>query len=363
MKVESTFHTDFKLQGKSFESSKELIDFSRSITPEIYSFLNEWFHTKKVFDVKTSGSTGPPKVIELQKKHMIQSALATGEFFELFNGTKALLCMNPTYIAGKMMLVRALVLGWHLDIVSPAANPLKNCDKQYDFAAMVPLQLHQSLEDIYKVKKLIVGGGAISQELASKIQHIETEVFATYGMTETITHVAIKKLNQFRSNDEALAAHYTVMPNISISLDERNCLVIDAPGIANEKVITNDLVELVSETEFIWHGRYDSIINSGGIKLIPEYIEEKLSGVISNRFFVAGVPDTVLGEKMILVVENKPENISSENLRKEIKKLKFMSKFEIPKEIFVLKSFVETPTKKINRAKTMGLIRGFDSTN
>lgn len=358
MKVESAFHTNFKLQGKSFKNHWDLIDFSLNISLEINLFLKEWFNSKEYIDVSTSGSTGKSKVVQLQKKHMIHSAIATGEYFNLYNTTKALLCMSPVYIAGKMMLVRALILGWHLDVVDPGTNPLKNCTEQYDFTAMVPLQLHHSLADIYKVKKVIVGGGAVSNELLIKIQHIETQVFETYGMTETITHIAVKKLNNFKNviASKTKQSVYKTLPNINISIDNRNCLVIDAPNVSQEKIITNDLVDLISEKTFIWLGRFDSIINSGGIKLIPEQIEKKLTSLISNRFFVAGLPDNVLGEKLILIIENEDNIYSKENLLKEIKELNVLSKYEVPKEIFVLQYFIETPTKKISRKETIELI-------
>ncbi|MFO7674065.1 MAG: O-succinylbenzoic acid--CoA ligase, partial [Lutibacter sp.] len=163
----NTFHNAFKLQGKSFNSIEELINFSKEISAEVSDFLRNWFDENSFVEVKTSGSTGNPKIIQLQKIHMIHSAKATGEYFNLPENTTAMLCMSTNYIAGKMMLVRALTLGWHLDIVEPTSNPLKNSDKIYDFSAMVPMQLHNSLADIHKIKKLIVGGGMVSNELLS----------------------------------------------------------------------------------------------------------------------------------------------------------------------------------------------------
>ncbi len=176
MKVKSSFHINFKLQGKSFVNYDELIDFSLSISPEINLFLKEWFSAEGFVEVKTSGSTGISKMIRIQKKQMVHSAMATGEYFNLGSNSKTLLCMSPAYIPGKMMLIRALTLGWHLDVVDPSSNPLKNCSEHYDFTAMVPLQLHHSLDDIYKIRKIIVGGGAVSKELSAKIQNIETEI-------------------------------------------------------------------------------------------------------------------------------------------------------------------------------------------
>ncbi len=349
----SQFHKDFKLQGKSFNSKEELIDYSKSISPEVASFLKDWFNDKLYIEVKTSGSTGTPKLIQLHKKHMINSAKATGEFFKLPEKTTALLCMSPKFIAGKMMLVRALVSGWEIDVVEPISNPLKNSKKSYDFTAMVPMQLHNSINEIHKIKKLIVGGGVVSKELLDKIQNIDTEIFATYGMTETITHIAVKRLNNvdYVIASETKQPHYITLPNIKLSQDSRNCLVIDAPKVSTKNIITNDLIELFSETEFKWLGRFDSIINSGGIKLIPEQIEEKLSGIITQRFFVTGIPDVVLGEKLVLIIEK--NKISASDILNEIKNLKTLSRFEVPKEIYFVTNFIETPTQKINRKKTI----------
>jgi O-succinylbenzoic acid--CoA ligase len=267
-------HKDFKLQGKSFKTVEEILLFSKNISEELYFFFEAWFDKNNFIEVKTSGSTGIPKVIQLQKSHMINSALATGRFFKLPKKTTALLCMSPNFIAGKMMLVRALTLGWHLDVVEAVSNPLQHLQKSYDFSAMVPLQLKSSLGDIHKVKQLIVGGGVVSNELQQEIQQVKTAIFATYGMTETITHIAVKKLNNFDKviSSAVEKSYYEILPNVSISTDDRNCLVINAPKVADKPIITNDIVAIISETTFEFLGRFDSVINSGGIKLIPEQI-------------------------------------------------------------------------------------------
>ena len=345
------FHKDFKLQGESFYSIEELIDFSKSISDEVHHFLIDWFNDKSFVEVKTSGSTGVPKVIQLQKGHMVNSAIATGSFFNLLEKTSALLCMSVNYIAGKMMLVRALILGWHIDVVDAVSNPLKKIDKEYDFSAMVPMQLHNSLDDISKIKKIIVGGGVVSTELLEKIQNVQVEIFATYGMTETITHIAVKKLNNYHSG-LVEESNYQILPNVSISKDKRGCLVIEASKISNDVIVTNDLIDISSDNSFKWLGRFDTVINSGGIKLIPEQIEEKLSEIIVNRFFVAGVKDALLGEKLILLIEGVKNSV----ILNKVKNLDSLSKFEIPKEIYFLEKFIETPTQKIQRNKTIQLL-------
>ncbi|WP_435262264.1 AMP-binding protein [Tenacibaculum sp. nBUS_03] len=344
-------NTGFKLNGQSFVDANELLEFSKTLSEDSYCFFSNWFNNEDYIIVQTSGSTGTPKLIKLKKEFMRNSAMATGTFFNLKEKTTALLCMPTNFIAGKMMLVRALTLGWHLDIVAPKSNPLINTDKTYDFSAMVPLQLQASLSEIHRVKKLIVGGGVVSTDLIEKIQGISTQVFATYGMTETITHIAVKKINNFLTLDKSSSTElcYKVLPGVVIKKDERSCLIIKAPKVSDKVIITNDVVQLISETEFEWLGRYDNVINSGGIKLHPEVIEEKLSTILSQRFFVAGIPDTVLGEKMILVVEG---NECKLDFGKNI----LLTKYEHPKEVFFIPEFIETETKKIQRKRTLDLV-------
>lgn len=348
------FHSSFKLNGRSFASSSDILKFTKNISGKVYDFLHDWFDGTRFIIVKTSGSTGKPKHIKLKKEFMINSAKATGDFFQLYENTTALLCMSVDYIAGKMMLVRAMVLGWDIDIVQPIANPLATTKKSYDFAAMVPLQLQASLKDLNKLKKIIVGGGVVNNDTLKQLQNFSTKVFATYGMTETVTHVAVKKLNGFSSSIEK--PRYEALPGISFEKDDRECLVIHAPKISEEIVITNDIIKLYSNSSFEWVGRYDNIINSGGIKLNPEVIEEKLVQIILRRFFVMGIPDKVLGQKLILIIEGEEVNMNLSDLKKKIDNLEILGRYEKPKEIFVISKFVETDTQKIQRKKTMNLI-------
>jgi O-succinylbenzoic acid--CoA ligase len=344
------FHINFKLNAIAFSSVEELLVYAKTLSSSTNQFIQDWFSINDFIEVNTSGSTGKPKKIQLKKEFMINSALATGTFFDLPEKTTALLCMPVEYIAGKMMLVRAFVLGWHLDIVAPSLNPLKALEKKYDFSAMVPMQLQNSLPKINNVKQLIVGGGIVSRELEEKIQGCTTSIFATFGMTETITHIAVKKLNNFEKSKFKLVSNYKILPNISITQDERDCLVIHAPKLSKEKIFTNDVVALLSEKEFKWFGRFDNVINSGGIKLHPELIEKKLATIISQRFFVSGIPDEVLGAQLILVIEGKSSKINFMQANK-------LSKYEVPKKIFFVERFFETETKKVQRKKTLSLIK------
>jgi O-succinylbenzoic acid--CoA ligase len=248
-----------------------------------------------------------------------------------------------------MMLVRALTLGWDLDVIESTSNPLQEITKEYDFSAMVPLQLRNSISKIDQIKTLIVGGGVVSRELKKAIQTIDTNCYATYGMTETITHIAVKKLNKFSQSELESESVYKTLPDVTISKDKRSCLVIRAPKISDENIITNDVIELISKSEFNWKGRLDHVINSGGVKLHPEEIEQKLSNTIYSRFFVAGILDEILGEKCILVIEGENYPITKKHFSK-------LSRFEIPKAIFFIPKFIETGSGKIQRLKTLDLL-------
>lgn len=360
---QNNFHRDFQLNGISFSSVSELQRHAKSISETTHQFLKEWFSKDDFIIVKTSGSTGVPKPIELKKSFIINSARATGKYFRLPQKTTALSCLPIAYIAGKMMLVRAIILGWHLDIILPDSDPLKGIEKTYDFAAMVPLQVENSIDKIAKIKKLIVGGGVVSTKLQENLQQLSTAVFATYGMTETITHIAVKKLNNLQEVVSSISSSqnkasvqksfYKTLPDVTIYKDVRNCLVIEAPKVSDEIIYTNDVVQLVSDTQFIWLGRFDNVINSGGIKLHPEKIEEKLSKIIKNRFFVAGIPDEKLGERLVLCIEGDAQK----NMFNRLKNFKLLSNFELPKEVYFVDEFLETATKKIQRKKTLDLIK------
>ena len=340
----NNIHRSFRLNDISFNSVNELIKYSEISSKELSFFLKEWFSDEDFIKVNTSGSTGKPKTIFLKKEYVINSAKATDSFFGLSKNTNALLCLPTTYIAGKLMVVRALILGWHLDVVLTSLHPLNNVNKQYDFSAMTPMQVENSLYFLNTIKQLIVGGGVVSKSLEEKLQTLKTKVFATYGMTETITHIAVKKLNHkiYTPN------YYQLLPGVEIYKDQRDCLVIKAPKITDDIIFTNDVVQLISDKQFNWLGRFDNVINSGGIKLQPEVIENKLSNVLTNRFFVTGFSDEYLGEKLVLIVEGKETkiNFTKSNL----------TKYEVPKTIYFLDGFIETETGKVNRKQTKLLL-------
>ena len=310
---------------------------------DVNQFISEWYSTNIEMDLKTSGSTGKPKSISVKKDWMQNSAELTRKTFGLKKGDSALLCMPMKYVAGKMMVVRALELGLDLKVVEPSSNPLKNMDEIIDFAAMVPFQLENSLNDLDQVKTLIVGGGQVSPKLVEKLQIESTQVYETYGMTETLTHVAIKPLNGPNISDL-----FRALDGIHFEKDDRGCLAIHASALNPVPIVTNDLVELIDENSFRWLGRFDNVINSGGIKIIPEVVEAKLLSIIpNNRFFINGESDESLGEKVVLVVEGNVIEISFDSLEK----------FEKPKEIYFISEFLETESGKIRRGETLKIIQ------
>lgn len=336
-------HNKFKLNG--FHLDREdlcrvaysFIKEGEAFEKPVGEFLIDWFDDKPYLEMTTSGTTGDPKVIKISKQSMVNSALATGDFFEIKPGDRALACLPVRYVAGKMMFIRAFVLGLDMDFVAPSSHPLKGTEGVYDFVAMVPMQAQYSLEELNRVKKLIVGGAKITKPLVNALKSLPIEVFETYGMTETVSHIAARKIGE---------ESFTVFPNIKIAQNDLQCLEVEAPHLIEEKLITNDLIELVDENHFKWLGRVDNIINSGGIKLIPEQIEEKLATKIPRRYFVAGQPDPILGEKLVMMVEGEPFTIENEIFES-------LDKYEKPKEIHFVKHFEETATGKIMRKDTL----------
>jgi len=336
-------HNQFKLNGfhldredlcrVAYSFIKEGEDFEKPVG----DFLLDWFDSKDFIEMQTSGTTGAPKTITISKQAMVNSALATGDFFDLQSGDKALHCLPVKYVAGKMMLVRAMIIGLDLEFVAPSSHPLLNNEIDFDFIAMVPLQAKNSLEELKKVKKLIVGGAAINKVLEKNLLKLTTEVYETYGMTETITHIAARKLGE---------KAFTVLPNVTISYDDRKCLVIHAPRISDDVITTNDIVEMVNENQFIFLGRLDNIINSGGIKIMPEQVEQKLANKIQQLYFIASKPDNEFGEKVILVIEGDKQEFD-ENFFEDL------DKYEKPKEIVFIPKFKLNANGKIMRKETI----------
>ena len=346
-------HPKFKLDNVSLDKNELLslaqkwVKLGLAHEKEVGRFFLEWFSEGKRICVQTSGSTGSPKKVALEKEFMINSALATGKYFQLQPGNSALLCLSSQHIAGKMMLVRAMVLGLELDVVAPNAFPLQGKNTSFDFVAMVPLQVQNSIDQLEQINHLIIGGAPVSKSLRSILSNKLNRIYETYGMTETITHIAVKRITNI---SESYQNYFEVLPGVQIQKDERDCLVIKAPHISKETISTNDIVEIKDEHYFKWIGRFDTIINSGGIKLVPEQIEEKLSSHLNSRFFITGLPDEEFGEKVVLFIEGNGQQ--PEEIREQLLMIDSLHKYEVPKDIFYIKNFVETASGKINRLQT-----------
>jgi len=356
-------YTNLKLNGL-FYSKLEMFALSYakledSNIPEweklIYRFIIEWLNDKDLVMVNTSGSTGKPKSIQIEKDRMIASAKATNEFFNLNEDKKALLCLSAEFIAGKMMIVRAFVGGFDLQYSEPRSDALLRFNSDFDFVAVVPLQLEYALKSdniqaLSRIKKLIVGGAAMRQNIIQKLEQVETEVWLTYGMTETITHIALQGLN-----GKYKTSYFKALRGVEFQLDKRECLLINAPLVSSDSIQTNDRVELVNKHQFRFLGRVDFVINSGGIKFSPEILEQKMAMHIERDFAFSSKIDDVLGEKLVLVIEG---DSFSEAKGKELNKIlkNALSRFEHPKEILFIRELPKTVNGKLDRNRLKEII-------
>ena len=277
-------------------------------------FLEEWNNPSPYVHVQTSGSTGAPKPMLVEKQRMLNSARITCDFLGLREGDTALLCMSLDYIAGKMMVVRSIERGLKLTTVAPSGHPLSNnyqlsiVNYQLSFAAMVPMQVYNSLqvpeekERLMQIRHLIIGGGAIDDALAAALKTFPNHVWSTYGMTETLSHIALRRLNGPDASE-----WYTPFPSVKVSLNEDRCLVIDAPLVCPSRLVTNDIAELSSgtdpEVKFRILGRKDNVICSGGIKIQIETVERQLCPHLQAPFLITKRPDAKFGEAVVLLTE------------------------------------------------------------
>jgi len=313
-----------------------------TVLKEVEEFLVEWNSTSQELKAHTSGSTGAPKQITLSKKGLLFSARNTNTFFKLNENSKALLCLPLATIGGKMMLVRALESKMTLFIDSASSNPLRKREEYFDFVAVTPMQLikmlDESIDKVRRIKYILVGGAPMNENLISGLKDEKITVFLGYGMTETASHIAIRKAGY--ENDE----FYQAMPGIRFSYGDNQTLKIHYPALNDFPIETNDLVELVDCNRFKWLGRKDFVVNSGGIKIHIEDIENRLSNRIKCPFFVAGIPDDVLGEKLILCIESNDNEV--------IFDLNFLG-VKKPREVIYLAKFSYTESGKINRKATV----------
>lgn len=328
-------------------------------------FFSEWNNDSDRVLVHTSGSTGKPKPMMVEKKRMLNSARITCDFLGLKPGDSALLCMSLDYIAGKMVVVRSIERHLHLISVSPSGHPLKDVDEEITFAAMVPMQVYNTLqvpeerERLSSIRHLIIGGGAIDAALEQELQSLpgDIAIWSTYGMTETLSHIALRRINGDESSE-----WYQPFDSVHISQTEEGCLVIDAPQVCAETLVTNDIVEIepyiynkVEKLRFRIKGRKDNVICSGGIKIQIEEVETLLKPHLEKPFMLAKKKDGKFGEIAVLLSEDEDikrveatvRRLLSDESEKSSDHKKY--KYWIPKEFRYVEHLPLTETGKPKR--------------
>jgi O-succinylbenzoic acid--CoA ligase len=351
----------FELRYQSYHYSKsqdlpnleELPEFAQVA----FTFCRDWLAGQETFTQQTSGSTGVPKLQVLSRAQMEASATATGDFFETTNSGHLLCCLNPAFIAGKMMLVRALVWDCPITLVEPSANPLLSLEAQISFVALVPLQVEAILAEkksrllLQAIPHVLIGGAALPHKIQQGLVQQGIRAWQSFGMTETVSHIALAPI-------ETGELVYQALPGVSIGVNEQDCLWILSPMSGAEKIQTNDTIELRSKNTFTWLGRADFVVNSGGIKLFPEQLERRIAPLLEetcpgSSYFLFGEKDNRLGEQLVLYVEGTSEE--TKRLALEVGLGQILGKYEVPKKIYFKPAFAYTPTRKIIRQATAAL--------
>lgn len=353
----SKYVTDINAQsitvnGKTYAPGA--MDGMQAISPELASFLGEWFDGQDTLTVHTSGSTGAPKELHVEKRRMMNSAGMTLSFLGLDKNDSALLCMPLRYIAGKMLVVRSLVGGLNLIPVPPTGHPLKGLEEAPAFAAMIPMQVYNSLQDeeeyrlLRDIKHLIIGGGAIDTKLAAALRNFQNDVWSTYGMTETLSHIALRKLNGREATE-----WYTPFEGVSLSESEEGSLVINAPAVCAETLRTNDIVTFDTQGRFRILGRRDNTINTGGVKVQIEEVEALLKPRLPYPFLITSAPDEKFGEHIVLLVAH-PDDDGLHTLLDEAYRV--LPPYWRPKQVVSVGNIPLTETGKPDRARAKRMV-------
>lgn len=340
------------LQGKEYTAgdiSRLVAEGAENCPPalwDLYFFLEKWFDASPVIIVHTSGSTGTPKELVVRKDRMMQSARLTCEFLNLQAGDTALLCMNLRYIGAMMVVVRSLVAGLNLIVRPASGHPLSDIEEPLRFAAMVPLQVYNTLrvpEEKARLEQtdiLIIGGGAVDDSLEAEMSALPTAVYSTYGMTETLSHIALRRLN-----GDTASKHYYPFPSVELSLSAESTLVVKAPLICGEVLQTNDIACIYPDGSFTIAGRKDNVINSGGIKIQAEEMEKRLRPFIPVPFVVTSVPDPRLGQALTLLIAGQVDVRELESKLQTV-----LDAYHRPRHIFMTESIPQTENGKTDRA-------------
>jgi len=326
----------------------------------VLDFCRQWLNGAQEFGLRTSGSTGKPQLVQMKRQQLEASARRTGDYFDLGPGDRMLVCLNCEFVGGLMMLVRGFERRMHLTIVEPHADPLAlvSAEAQFDFASFVPLQLHAVLEAghaprLNEMKGILVGGATVTSSVVERLQTLKAPVYLTYGMTETASHIALRRLNGPQATST-----YRALPGISIGQDARGCLTVRADVTQDQLIVTNDRVQLLDAHTFEWLGRVDFVINSGGVKVQAEKVEQVLEVVLAElgepqrRAFVAGRPDSRLGEQVTAFLEGTAlPSAQQEQLLQLLGQR--LNKYEVPRAVVYVPQFSSTTSGKLDRLNTV----------
>lgn len=325
----------------------------------VEEFIEQWHDQDSTIQVRTSGSTGTPKVMRVDKCRMLASAQATCDFLGLKPGETALLCMSVDYIAGKMMVVRAIQRDLRLVVTEPSGHPLSRAElfdemgQKLDFAAMVPMQVYNSLQVPHErqmlasIRHIIIGGGPLDASLEQQLRGFDNAIWHSYGMTETLSHIALRRV----SGPQA-SSWFSPMPGISLTVNSDHCLVIDAPHLCPEPLVTRDVVEMEPGTQrFQVLGRIDNVINSGGVKIRIEQVEQALAPYLEQPFMITKCPDAKFGEMVVMLLQGSSDDVRQAHQACALA----LSKYEQPKRIIAVGALPMTPTGKPARSQAAAM--------
>lgn len=330
---------DWQWQDAFAKSEKSLASWEKHIYQRLQSFFDP---SIEHFSFQTSGSTGKPKTISIHRKQIEASAQASLAFFELTPGQRVLLCLSTERIGGCMLLYRA-ILG-QLEVIVTEPSLSVHCEKPVDFTSLVPLQFHalreNNPEHFKQLGTILLGGSPIDQDTESFIQSMDNEVYQSFGMTETVSHIALRKVGY--------ESAYICLPNISVAKGDQDELLIHAPSITGQEVLrTQDVVSVINDQQFIWKGRLDYIINSGGVKICPEEVEARCAQHIAEPHIISSLPDKALGQAVVLCIELSNEQ-SVDRIQKVLYTIDF-PRYHRPKKVLRIPEIPRLDNGKINR--------------
>ena len=333
-------YLEHELLYQATEGTKYADEWERSHWEVVLNWLNNPTH----IEAHTSGTTGTPKLCVHSARAVRASAMITSEYFELREGALVFLCLPSTFIAGKMMILRALIHGWQLDWVAPSSMPFHHVKKHYDFTAITPHQCQEAFNQGYDFKffkHILLGGSSILSRTREQILTTKAKFHLGYAMTETLTHIAMQDIQSSMGINT-----FKCLGRTSVRLDEHQRIIIHAPHLDQPEVHTNDIGELMDQNTFKVLGRFDQMINTGGIKIFPEVLENKVAHLIHKPFYFKGASDSLMGEKVILMIEDQEWSTTDQALLKTNMEA-LLGPYERPKEIHFQHEFHRTHNQKI----------------